>query len=289
MTRSAMEHPVLLSSVRASLPLALAVGLLAAPGFGQPPADKPPGAVPAAPEAPKNSDPKAVAVADQLMQGLGGQPAWDATRYLRFEFAVEREGKILASRSHLWDKANGRYRLEAKTREGDPYVVLTNINTKDGTAYLKGAPLEGEELKKYLQQAFAIWTNDTYWLLMPYKLRDPGVILGYEGEEKSPEGTYDRVTLAFDNVGLTPKDRYWVYVNRDTHLVDRWDYVLKGSNDPPTTFLWKGWHPVGKVMLASERVNTKDATKILVPVLESPATVPDAAFTSLGGAPAAKP
>ncbi|HSD27481.1 MAG TPA: hypothetical protein VLL75_09255, partial [Vicinamibacteria bacterium] len=130
------------------------------------------------------SDKTAVAIADKVMTALGGQKAWEGTRFLRFDFAVDREGKTLFSRSHTWDKWTGRYRLEGRTREGDPFVVLMNINSKEGDAWRKGRKLEGEARRKQLEEAFEAWTNDTYWLLMPYKLRDPGVNLSMAGEEK---------------------------------------------------------------------------------------------------------
>jgi hypothetical protein len=225
------------------------------------------------------SDPKAAAVADRVMEALGGAEAWNATRYLRFDFAVDREGKTLVRRAHTWDKWNGRYRLEATTKEGEPYVVLLNINTKDGDAFLKGKKLEGEEEKKFLEQGYGVWVNDTYWLLMPYKMKDPGVSLAMAGEEKKDGEAWDKVRLSFDNVGLTPKDRYWAYVNRKTGLVDRWDYVLKGEDKPPTSFMWKNWQKHGKVMLADDRVNTKDGTRIYFPVLETPGTVAETVFT----------
>jgi hypothetical protein len=224
-------------------------------------------------------DPKAAAVADRVMEALGGAEAWNGTRYLRFDFAVDREGKTLVRRAHTWDKWNGRYRLEATTKEGEPYVVLLNVNTKDGDAWLKGRKLEGEEEKKFLEQAYGMWVNDTYWLLMPYKMKDPGVSLEMAGEEKKDGETWDKVRLTFHNVGLTPKDKYWAYVNRKTGLVDRWDYVLGGENKPPTTFMWKNWQKHGKVMLADDRVNPKDGTRIYFPVLETPARVADTVFT----------
>jgi hypothetical protein len=231
-------------------------------------------------QSPPASDPKAVAIADQVMQALGGHAAWDQTRYLRFDFAVDREGKTVSSRAHTWDKHTGRYRLEAKTREGDPYLVLMNVNTRQGSAWLKGNRLSGDEEKKYLDQAYGTWVNDTYWLLMPYKLRDPGVILADGGESSDGGGPWDVLQLSFDSVGLTPKDRYWVYVNKATHLVDRWDFVLKGEQVPPTTFLWQGWTKKGNVMLAPERLNVKDKRRIAFPVLEVPETIPDSVFTT---------
>ena len=226
------------------------------------------------------SDPKAVAIADQVMTALGGPKAWEGTRFLRFDFAVDREGKALFSRSHTWDKWNGRYRLESKTKEGDPLVVLMNLHTKDGDAWLKGKKLEGEEEKKQLDEAFGAWTNDTYWLLMPYKLRDPGVNLALAGEAKEDGKTWDKLLLSFDNVGLTPKDKYWVYVNRGTGLVDRWDFVLKGEKKPPSTFTWEGWKAYGKIQLPNDHVNAKDKVRIHHPVLDAPASVADSTFTT---------
>ena len=231
------------------------------------------------------SDPKAVAVADKVMQALGGSDAWNKTRYLRFDFAVDKDGKTLVRRAHTWDKWTGRYRLEGKTRDGDPYVVLINVNTREGSAYLKGNKLSGEEEKKQLENGYATWVNDTYWLLMPYKMRDPGVILALDGEEKKGEEAWDKVRLTFDNVGLTPKDKYWAYVNRKTGLVDRWDFVLKGEAKPPTPFEWKNWKKMGAIMLADDRVSPKDGTRIYFPVLSLPEAVPDIAFSSPQPAP----
>jgi hypothetical protein len=226
------------------------------------------------------SDPKAVAIADQVMEALGGRDAWKATRFLRFDFAVEREGKTVVSRAHTWDKWDGRYRLEAKNKAGEPYVVLMNLNTKEGTAYLKGAKAEGEAAKKLLDDAYGAWVNDTYWLIMPYKMKDPGVTLKLAGETKDGAATYDKVLLTFDNVGLTPGDKYWAHINRGTHIMDKWEFVLQGKQPPPAAFAWKNWQRHGKILLSDDKVNLKDGTRIFFPVLDAPATVPDTVFTS---------
>jgi hypothetical protein len=249
--------------------LAAAVGLLSASPL--------PAATPLA------SDPKALAVADEVMAALGGMDAWRATRYLRFDFAVEREGKTLVSRAHTWDKWTGRYRLEGKDKEGRSFVSVLNLNSKAGSSWREGKRLTGEEEKKQLENAHATWVNDTYWLLMPYKLADQGVRLGYAGTETGDGAEWDKLLLSFDNVGLTPKDRYWVWVNKKTRLVDRWDYILDGGPGPATTFLWKGWRAYGAIQLAPERVDPKKGTRIFFPVLEAPASLPDAAFAPPAG------
>ncbi len=240
---------------------------------------------PATPATPKGSDPKAVAIADRVMQALGGEAAWNATRYLRFDFAVDRDGKTVMRRAHTWDKWTGRYRVEGKDRDGRAVIVAMSLSTKDGAATTAGAPLAGEELGKALEAGYAWWVNDTYWLLMPYKMRDPGVVLSLAGTEKKGEDRWDKVRLTFEGVGLTPKDRYWVFVNAKTGLVDRWEFVLKGEKTPPVPFDWKGWRSYGRIQLADDRVNPKDGTRIHFPVLEVPAALPDAAFSL----PAPKP
>jgi hypothetical protein len=231
-------------------------------------------------EAGQKPDPKATALADKVMQALGGAKAWNNTHYLRFDFAVDRGGKTVVRRAHTWDKWTGRYRLEATNKKGDPSVVLMNVNTKEGSAFLKGKKLEGKDANKHLEEAYATWVNDTYWLLMPYKMKDPGVILAYDGEEKKGGEAWDKVRLTFDNVGLTPKDKYWAYVNRKTGLVDRWDFVLKGDKKPPSAFTWANWKSYGKIQLADDRVNAADGTRIYFPVLQVPASVPEATFTT---------
>lgn len=225
------------------------------------------------------SDPKAAALADKVMQSLGGSEAWNNTHYLRFDFAVDKGGKTLVRRAHTWDKWTGQYRLESTTKEGAPSVVLMNVNTREGSAFVKGKKVEGEGLKKHLDDAYASWVNDTYWLVMPYKMKDPGVVLAYDGAETKGSDTWDKVRLTFDNVGLTPKDRYWVFVNRKTGMVDSWEFVLKGESKPPSVFAWKNWKAYGKVKLADDRVSP-DGTRIYFPVLETPESVPKTAFTA---------
>ena len=233
-----------------------------------------------APWAAAESDPKAVAVAERVMERLGGEEAWKATRYLRFDFAVDREGKTLMSRAHTWDRKGGRYRVEATDEEGRSVVVLMNLHTKQGQAWVGGEPASGEALDTLLESGYAWWVNDSYWLLMPYKLQDDGVTLTFAGIEAKQTGSWEKILLTFDEgVGLTPKDKYWVFVNRATGLVDRWEFVLKGADTPPVPFDWSGWKAFGAIQLADDRVNPNDGTRIHFPVLEVPKTVADGVFT----------
>lgn len=221
---------------------------------------------------PSQSDARAVQIADHVMEALGGQAAWDATHYISFDF--------LGRRKHVWDKQTGRHRVEGTTKEGKRYVVIENINTHEGEAWLDGQKVSGEELQKMLKQAYATWVNDTYWLLMPYKMKDPGVHLHYDGEETIDGTTYDKVLLSFDHVGLTPGDRYWVYVNRDTGLVDRWAFILESMDPkgPASAWEWKDWKTYGSIKLSPLRTQVGGDRKLELGPIEVSDQVPDEVF-----------
>ena len=64
------------------------------------------------------SDPRAIEIADAVMERLGGRANWDATRYLTWRF--------FGKRLHVWDKWTGDLRFE----QGD-LVVLMNIHSRE--------------------------------------------------------------------------------------------------------------------------------------------------------------
>ncbi len=211
---------------------------------------------------------------DRLDEALGGRDNWEKTRCIRFTFA--------GRRTHHWDKYTGRHRLEGKTGEGDSFVVLSNLNTKEGNAYRNGEQLEGEDKDRFLQMAYSNWINDTYWLLMPYKLRDPGVNLSYDGEEEIDGQIYDKVVLSFEGVGLTPGDRYWAYLNRETGMMDRWAYILERQDpgSPATHWIWSDWKQYGGIKLASGRKGPDGKRSLPLDDIAVFEELPDTVFTS---------
>jgi hypothetical protein len=220
--------------------------------------------------------PTADQVADQVLRALGGKEAWDQTRFIRFSFA--------GRRTHHWDKWTGRHRLEGQTPEGKPYVVLSNINTKEGDAWIDGQKVEGEQKKEWLDRAYGAWVNDTYWLLMPYKLRDPGVNLTYEGKAEVDGVIYDKLHLTFGKVGLTPGDRYWAYIHPVSRLMDRWEYILQDqpADAKPTQWKWEGWKRYGKIMLAPGRTQVGGDRKLPLDNIAVLDSLPDSVFTEPG-------
>jgi hypothetical protein len=199
-------------------------------------------------------DPKADAVGHALIAAMGGEGAWEKARQFQFDFVVVKEGQEIARFSHAWDRYTGDYRLKGVDKAGAPYTVYFNVDTKAGEAFVNGVPAEGEEKARRLEGAYGRFINDTYWLLAPWKIFDPGVRRAYVGEKPCPNGgVCDVLKLSFENVGMTPKDIYWLWVTRDGHQMVQWQYVLGGALEEPTTVAWTDWKKFDGMMLSLEK------------------------------------
>jgi len=198
------------------------------------------------------------------MEAMGGRANWDATRYITWRF--------FGGRLHIWDKSSGNIRYE-----DDNTVVVMNIHSQRGDAWDRGTRVtQPDTLAKRLTMAYRRWINDSYWLVMPYKLKDSGVTLKYKEEAALPDGrAADVLVLTFENVGVTPQNKYEVSVSRDRHLVEQWSFYRNASDpEPRFTMPWANWQRYGSILLND---NFGERQHSDIAVLED---VPAAAFES---------
>jgi hypothetical protein len=193
------------------------------------------------------------ALAAAVMKAVGGESAWsDKSWNLEFDFVVLRGGKEAARFSHKWDRASNAYVVSGKTQEKKEWrVAFTDINAHKGTATIDGAPAPDSLLPRLLDMGYGRYINDTYWFLMPFKLLDPGVNHWRQPDTVIDGKTFNVLRLSFGSVGLTPGDRYWLYINPETKLVERWRYLLEGGNTGD--FYWRDYTDYGPVKLPLRR------------------------------------
>lgn len=201
------------------------------------------------------SDPKAVQLADQVMQAMGGRKAWDNTHLIAWNF--------FGVRKLVWDKWSGDVRVDNLR---DDQTVILNINNNKGRVFKNGKELtDPDSVAKYVKQGKGAWINDSYWLLMPFKLKDSGVTLKYLGEDPTKDGKpADVIQMTFKNVGNTPDNKYKVWVDKQSHLVTQWAHYVKFTDEQPRfTLPWIDYQPHGGILLSGER-GDRDLTDIMV-------------------------
>lgn len=211
------------------------------------------------------SDAEAIALADSVMLAMGGRQAWDDTRYIGWNF--------FGARQLLWDKETGRVRIEVPN---DFTVYLVDMEADTGRIMRYGEEVTNpDSVAHYVERAKQIWVNDSYWLLMPYKLKDSGVALTYVGQDTLQGGAQAEVVqLQFENVGFTPQNKYRVYIDPQDHLVKQWAFYREAEADTPSFITpWAGYQQYGNIQLSGDR-GERDITDITVHE-----EVPEAAFT----------
>ncbi len=193
----------------------------------------------------EGSDPEAIAIADDVMTAMGGRGAWDSTTYIQWNFFGRR---ILS-----WDKQGKRCRIEIPAEKS---VYLIDLESRTGQVSRDGSIMSHpDSIQKFVQRGYEIWINDSYWLVMPFKLKDSGVTLRYEGKDTTENGlTADVLQLTFKNVGVTPDNKYLVYVDDASRLVSQWKFYSTYSDSIPRfTTPWSDYARNGGILLSGNR------------------------------------
>ena len=216
----------------------------------------------------QSKDKKANAIVKDMLEAMGGTENYNTTRFIQWDFV---------NRKLSWDKWTGDVRVENPSAM---QVVLVNINTLNGKVFENGLLVtDQEKANALLKKGKDWWINDAYWLVMPWKLQDPGVTLSYVKTDTLPSGKLaDVLQLTFDGVGVTPDNKYWVYVGQEDHLVQQWAYY-QSFNDAEPKFVkpWNNYQKQGNILLSSDRPNENVGPKNVVVKTTFDASI----FTSL--------
>jgi hypothetical protein len=174
-------------------------------------------------------------IAVDLWKASGGDN-WSKVKEIDFNFVVEQDGKQLFNAAHRWNVAAMTDAVKWKDKEGKDHDVTANLS-KPAT--------EGDE-----KTAFARWVNDSYWLLAPLKIRDAGVKVEAGGPKDLNGTSLETINLSFENVGLTPTDRYILYIDPQTKMPKAWDYIPATGSGLQAT--WEKFQNFGGLNLATE-------------------------------------
>ncbi len=205
---------------------------------------------------PATSDAKAITLADEVMEAMGGQEKWEDLQYISWNF--------FKARDLVWDKKNNRVRIEVKR---DSSIYLLNMNTMEGKVWRNGTAMsQPDSVNKYLKFAKNMWINDSYWLVMPFKLKDPGVSLKYLRSDTTQAGApAEVVQLTFNEVGNTPNNKYEVYIDQKDKLIKQWAFYSKAEQEKPSAIWpWDNYKPYNGVLLSSDRSDDRGPFEVKV-------------------------
>ena len=101
---------------------------------------------------------------------------------------------------------------------------------------------------------------------MPFKLKDTGVSLTYQREDTTQVGDLaDVLQLTFESVGVTPQNKYEVWVDKSDNLVKQWAYYSEASQDSASS-IWPfdNYSKHDQLLLSSDRSNGFGPKRVVV-------------------------
>jgi len=198
---------------------------------------------------------------ESLESFVGDRQDWERMpRYLRFDFRITFNGEEFLFSENVWDRWEGRYRTRWRSAfQTGERLGLVDLDEPGGTVWLDGAPATPEQNEALLAAARYRAANDSYWLVAPFKLRDPGAHLVDEGMKEDSLGLFRRLHLSFgDSVGTTPGDQFWLYISEPDGVLDHWAFFLESFEGSPSLeqasmWRWQDWEEMHGVRLARTR------------------------------------
>lgn len=145
--------------------------------------------------------PKAEQLADKMLSALN-HTAWEQTGALKWSFR--------GAHHYLWDR-NAPNGGAVEVKWDANVVQFYTEKYHEGIAKVQGEAVTGESAKELIETAWGYFCNDSFWLIAPFKVRDPGTTREWIDLGNSEEG----LLVTYDSGGVTPGDSYLWLLDED--------------------------------------------------------------------------
>lgn len=176
--------------------------------------------------------PAAEALTDKMLAAIN-QSAYDQLNYLEWTFR--------GAHHFSWNK-----RANTVVVKWDDFEVNLSPDNLTGTATQGGVALSGEMLNEAIQKAWAFFANDSFWLVAPYKVRDPGTSRTLVETEEGPA-----LLITYSSGGVTPGDSYLWYLD-ETGRPTAWEMWTSIIPLQGMRVSWEGWVQHGGAWFAPD-------------------------------------
>ncbi len=214
-------------------------------------------------DAARAQDARAQALLEKAITAHGGMQAWQGLQDMTFTLTRIDLGpqgeEAAASKSLYYLKREGKARVESITGQG---VRVEGFDGEKPWVTVNGKPEAGAEALRLAQFQSVNWW---YWMGIPFKLKDPGVILTYKGRASFRGKPVEILQATFQpGVGST-NDRYAYSIDPKTGRILFVEFQLQpgvwpGVGGPtPLRSTWLDHKQVGPFTMHTRRVFYGDA------------------------------
>ncbi len=234
---------------------------------------------------PSLSHPRAVALANKVIKTANARRFFDDVRYLGFSLILKSSAGTSIENRHEWNLQEGDYKVSWQEGDSSEFLVYFNFRNKQRRCFRNNRVIsDSTTASRVYGRAYATFVRDSWWLLMPFKLKAPGTILHFLDARSIDGQDYDIVRMTFNRVGLTPENIYDLYINRASNRIDRIDYY-RDSLTAPVTFYWSDWQEIGGYLFALRRTSADGNSEIIFRDIDVSRNAATGIFSSLPNHP----
>ena len=201
--------------------------------------------------------PTADELAHRTFDVLAGDGAWERARFFSYTFTLIGDGQVVSQFPQKWDRVTGDYQVSGKRADGLAFEATINVLTGAVHGSIQGREVhDAADLKSLYDIASERFINDTFWLLMPLKMFDPGFYRAYDGTRSDTCGhTWDVLKITVEAVKGKPTATYWAWINRDTRMVEQWDIKLATmpADAPPVSVVFHDYRRIAGLLISTRR------------------------------------
>jgi len=166
--------------------------------------------------------PEADRVAEEMLRSVNWS-AWKGTGAVQFTFL---------GHHHLWDRRRNYDRVQWGKR-----TVLLRIHGRTGRVWENGSEVHGAVAERFVQKAYEMWINDSFWLNPVVKLFDSGATRSIVNDDK--KGTL--LLVEYASGGLTPGDAYLWIPGQNGSPPSGWRMWARQLKIKGLSASWEGW------------------------------------------------
>jgi len=186
-------------------------------------------------------------IAEQIAKTYG-LDSFGQIQAIRYTWSLESPGGKV-SRTWEWSPKTDAVSYEGSDKEGKPVKVSYQRSQLDS---------QSDAVKKEIDPAFS---NDQYWLLLPFHVVWDGATVTDEGMNKLPlsDGSAERVVIKYPSEGgYQPGDTWELYVGADKRVEEV--VYHRGAPNPPKLVMatYADYKKAGPLLISTDHRGTVD-------------------------------
>lgn len=205
----------------------------------------------------QDPQPEALALAHKVQAFAGGPKSWKLVDGLLFTVG---ERRVL-----YWDRRAGRVRVEnlgePRARSRGRFIEVMVRDLEDKQDLLQVPPSRPPQPRVSCYQTFI---NDSFCLLLPFKLLDEGVQLSIDPRDPEDAKGVQRLRLRFaKSAAISHRYSYVLHVESKSGRILQWDYY-RSSRARPVSHKFEDYQAVGPLNLSLSRRQVGGKRDVLI-------------------------